>query len=235
MSKFSKFLRALALALSISLALSLCGFAGECNEIRGRVLRLHVLANSDSEEDQALKLKVRDTIVETAAGLFDTAGNEAEALEQAKKRLPEIEAAAQQRVYDEGYDYEVHATLVNMYFTTRQYETVTLPAGFYDALRITIGSGEGHNWWCVVFPPMCVSAATQAAELSDVLEPEQEEIVTSPQKYEVRFKIVEVFEGIGRQFSEWFGGREEEPLTSADAKSPGDIATDEKPPVSGKR
>ena len=176
----SKLLRALAMALSLSLALSLCGFAGECGEIRGRVLRLHVLANSDSAEDQALKLLVRDTIVQEAAGLFDTAANEAEALAQAQARLPELEAAAQQRVYDEGYDYEVHATLVNMYFTTRQYEAVTLPAGFYDALRITIGSGQGHNWWCVVFPPMCVSAATQAAELSDVLEPEQEEIVTSP-------------------------------------------------------
>ena len=208
----SKLLRALALALSLSLALSLCGFAGECEEIRGRVLRLHALAISDSQEDQALKLKVRDAVVETAAGLFDTAADEAEALEQAKARLPEIEAAAQQRVYDEGFDYKVQVTLVNMYFTTRQYETVTLPAGFYDALRVTIGAGEGHNWWCVVFPPMCVSAATEAAELADVLDPEQEEIVTSPQKYEVRFKLVEVLEGIGRQFQAWFGGGEETPL-----------------------
>ena len=213
----SKLLRALAMALSLSLALSLCGFAGECDEIRGRVLRLHVLANSDSAEDQALKLLVRDTIVQEAAGLFDTAANEAEALAQAQARLPELEAAAQQRVYDEGYDYEVHATLVNMYFTTRQYEAVTLPAGFYDALRITIGSGQGHNWWCVVCPPMCVSAATQAAELSDVLEPEQEEIVTSPQKYEVRFKLVEVFEGIGRQLQEWFGRGEDTPPQEAAA------------------
>lgn len=211
----SKFVRVLALALSLSLALSLCGFAGECEEIRGRVLRLHVLANSDSGADQALKLKVRDTVVQTAAGLFDDVENEAEALEQAKARLPEIEAAAQRRVYEEGYDYEVRATLVNMYFTTRQYEAVTLPAGFYDALRITIGEGKGHNWWCVVFPPMCVSAATQAAELSDVLEPEQEEIVTSPQKYEVRFKIVEILEDIGRQLDEWFGGGEESPAGTA--------------------
>ena len=208
----SKLLRALALALSLSLALSLCGFAGECEEIRGRVLRLHVLTNSDSHGEQALKLKVRDAVVETAAGLFDTAADEAEALEQAKARLPEIEAAAQQRVYDEGFDYKVRVTLVNMYFTTRQYETVTLPAGFYDALRVTIGAGEGHNWWCVVFPPMCVSAATGAAGLAHVLDPEQEEIVTSPQKYEVRFKLVEVLEGIGRQFQAWFGGGEETPL-----------------------
>lgn len=202
----TKWIRALAVALSLCLALSLCGFAGECEEIRGRVLRLHVLANSDAEEDQALKLKVRDTIVETAANLFDTAADEAQALEQARECLPELEAAAQQRVYDEGYDYAVTVSIVHMYFTTRVYETVTLPAGMYDALRVTIGEGAGHNWWCVVFPPMCVSAATQAAELSDVLEPEQEEIVTQPKKYEVRFKIVEVIEDLGRRLDDWFGG-----------------------------
>lgn len=203
-----KWIRALAMGLSLCLALSLCGFAGECEEIRGRVLRLHVLANSDTEEDQALKLKVRDTIVETAANLFDTAADEAQALERARERLPELEAAAQQRVYDEGYEYAVTISVVHMYFTTRVYETVTLPAGMYDALRVTIGEGKGHNWWCVVFPPMCVSAATQAAELSDVLKPEQEEIVTQPKKYEVRFKIVEVFEDLGRRLDDWFGGEE---------------------------
>lgn len=203
-----KWIRALAMGLSLCLALSLCGFAGECEEIRGRVLRLHVLANSDTEEDQALKLKVRDTIVETAANLFDTAADEAQALERARERLPELEAAAQQRVYDEGCEYAVTISIVHMYFTTRVYETVTLPAGMYDALRVTIGEGKGHNWWCVVFPPMCVSAATQAAELSDVLEPEQEEIVTQPKKYEVRFKIVEVFEDLGRRLDGWFGGEE---------------------------
>ena len=118
-----KWIRALAMGLSLCLALSLCGFAGECEEIRGRVLRLHVLANSDTEEDQALKLKVRDTIVETAANLFDTAADEAQALERARERLPELEAAAQQRVYDEGYEYAVTISVVHMYFTTRVYET----------------------------------------------------------------------------------------------------------------
>jgi stage II sporulation protein R len=200
-----KLLRAVAAALVLSLAISLCGFTGECNEIRERVLRLHVLANSNTKEDQQLKLKVRDTVTETAAGLFDTAADEGEALEQAKAKLPIIEAAAQQRVYQEGYDYTVKAELCEMYFTTRHYDTVTLPAGIYDALRITIGNGKGKNWWCVVFPPLCVSAATQAKEISDVLEPEQEEIVTKPEKYEVRFKIVEIFEDICNCFRGWFG------------------------------
>ena len=170
------------------------------------MLRLHVLANSDSKEDQQLKLKVRDTVIKTAAGLFDAAASEGEALEQAKARLPELEAAARQRVFEEGYQYAVKAEICEMYFTTRQYDTVTLPAGVYDALRITIGEGKGENWWCVVFPPMCLSAATQAKEISNVLEPGQEDIVTKPERYEIRFKIVEIFEDICNFFRGWFGG-----------------------------
>lgn len=202
----SKWIKALALALVAALCISLCGFSGECSQIRERVLRLHVMANSDSEEDQQLKLKVRDTVVETAAGLFDTVTDKDGAIAQVEQMLPEIVAAAQQRVYDEGYDYEVKAELCHMYFTTREYETVTLPAGMYDALRITIGEGAGRNWWCVVFPPMCVSAASESAELSDVLDEEQVEIVTEPQQYEVRFKVVEIFEEIAHQVRTWFCG-----------------------------
>ena len=144
--------------------------------------------------------------METAAGLFDTVTDKDGAIAQAEQMLPQIVAAAQQRVYDEGYDYVVEAELCHMYFTTREYETVTLPAGMYDALRITIGEGAGRNWWCVVFPPMCVSAATESAELADVLDEEQVEIVTEPQQYEVRFKVVEIFEGIAHQLRTWFSG-----------------------------
>ena len=184
-SKSSKWIKALSCALVLTLVLSICGFAGECGEIRDRVLRLHVLANSNTEEDQALKLKVRDAVIEAAAGMFDEVSDKGEALTQAQSKLSDLEGVAQQKVYDEGYAYVVHAKLVEMYFTTRQYDTGTLPAGIYDALRITIGTGEGKNWWCVVFPPMCVSTATEHKELSDVLDPEQEDIVSQPQKYEV--------------------------------------------------
>ena len=205
-----KWSKALACGLVLTLGLSLCGFpwgfAKDCEEIRRKVVRLHVLANSDSEEDQALKLKVRDTVTETAAGLFDTAENADEALKVAEERLPEILAAAQQRVYDEGDTYPVGAEMTRMYFTTRTYESGTLPAGMYDAVRITIGEGAGKNWWCVVFPPICVPAASEHKELSDVLDEEQVDIVTQPQKYEVKFKIVEWWEGLTHQIGEWFGG-----------------------------
>lgn len=201
----SRLIRAVAAALILSLAVSLCGFSGECDEIRERVLRLHVLANSDSQSDQQLKLKVRDAVLSAAANLFDGAGNEKEALKAAEQNLAEIEKAAQQRVIDEGYNYKIKATICKMYFTTRQYGKVTLPAGIYDAVRITVGEGKGQNWWCVVFPPMCVSAAADAADLPDVLEPRQRQIVTRPQKFEIRFKIVEIFEDISRRFRSWFG------------------------------
>ncbi len=197
--------RAVTCGLILCLAFSLCGFSGNCEEIRDRVLRLHILANSDSQEDQELKLKVRDAVVEAAAGLFDGASNAQEAQQQAETMLPQLVAVAQQVVYEEGYTYPVQATLCSMYFTTRQYETVTLPAGIYDAVRFTIGEGAGKNWWCVVFPPMCVSAATQSAALSDVLEPQQEDIVTSSDRFEVRFKTIEWLEGIQDHLRQWFG------------------------------
>ena len=205
--------KALAMGLVLTVILSMCGFtwgfAQDCGEIRDKVLRLHVLANSDSEEDQALKLLVRDAVTQAAAGLFDSADNVSDALEIARDRLPEIEAVAQQTVIDQGYDYEVDAYLTHMYFTTRVYDSGTLPAGMYDAVRITIGEGEGKNWWCVVFPPICVAAAGEHKGLEDVLDQEQVEIVTQPEKYEVRFKLVELWEGMTHQFREWFGSEED--------------------------
>lgn len=195
-----RLMRAVAAALALSVAVSLCGFTGQCNEIRGRVLRLHVLANSNSKEDQQLKLKVRDCVAKAAADAFGDAENQADALMLANDSLDELRQAAQQCVYDEGYDYQVNAELAKMYFTTRRYGAATLPAGTYDALRITIGDGRGDNWWCVVFPPLCVSAAAKSPELSDVLEPGQEKIVAEPQSFQIRFKVVEIFEGIANFF-----------------------------------
>lgn len=214
-----RWLKAIACGLILCLAVSLCGFSGECQQIRERVLRLHILAKSDSAEDQALKLKVRDAVVEASAGLFDGTENAEEALRRAEEKLPELLAVAQQVVAEEGYDYPVRVKLCHMYFTTRQYETVTLPAGMYDAVRFTIGEGAGKNWWCVVFPPMCVSAAAQSEELGDVLDSRQEDIVTQPNKYEVRLKSVEWFEGAVHALRSWFTGTDDSTaISSADAR-----------------
>ncbi len=191
-----RFLRAGVGGLVLCLLISLCGFYGRCTGVRESVVRLHILANSDSEEDQVLKLKVRDAVVEAAAGWLDGAADADEALALAEQRLPQLKAVAQQTVADAGYDYPVDATLCTMYFTTRQYDTVTLPAGVYEAVRFTIGRGEGKNWWCVVYPPLCAGAAMQRKTLDDVLDSEQVAMVTDFERFEVRFKVVEWWENL---------------------------------------
>ncbi len=186
--------------LCLCMILSLCGFAGNCEDVRHQIVRLHILANSDSEEDQALKLRVRDAVVEAAAGWLDDAADTDTAQTIIAERLPALEAVAQQTVYDAGYTYPVKAEQTRMYFTTRQYDAVTMPAGMYDAVRFTIGSGEGENWWCVVYPPLCAGAAIKPDPLNDVLKPSQTAIVTGGKRYTVRFKVVEWAESIGRFF-----------------------------------
>ena len=189
-----RFLRAGVGGLLLCLLISLCGFYGRCTEVRESVVRLHILANSDSDEDQALKLRVRDAVVEAAAGWLDSAEDAHEAQTLAKARLPELKAIAQQTVMDAGYEHPVDATLCRMYFPTRQYDNVTLPAGVYDAVRFTIGAGEGKNWWCVVYPPLCAGAAMQRKTLSDVLDEKQVSMVTDTARFAVRFKVVEWWE-----------------------------------------
>jgi stage II sporulation protein R len=123
----------------------------------GQVVRLHVLANSDSAADQALKLQVRDAILAKMPSLFEGAQSQAEALQIVKAHLPEVEAIANQVVKDNGYDYSVHASVGQYDFPDRKYGDVELPAGNYEALRLEIGAAEGANWWCVLFPPLCFS------------------------------------------------------------------------------
>ncbi len=194
MIKTRQWIKAATGALILCVVLSVCGFYGQCEGIRDNVVRLHILANSDSTADQTLKLQVRDAVTGPADGWLDGAGTAMEALTLAEKRLPELQQVAQQTVWDAGCSYPVKAELCTMYFTTRQYDTVTLPAGMYDAVRITIGEGAGQNWWCVVFPPMCVGAATEEQTLSDVLNSGQQALVTGGARYEVRFALIEWFE-----------------------------------------
>ncbi|MDE7280277.1 MAG: stage II sporulation protein R, partial [Ruminiclostridium sp.] len=133
-------------------------FARECEEMPEKLFRLHILANSDSEEDQRLKYALRDYLLTDMEEIFADCGSAEEAKEAARKNLALITEKSQQFVYDKGYDYTITASVENVYFTTRQYGGFTAPAGNYDALRILIGEGEGHNWWCVMFPPLCLGA-----------------------------------------------------------------------------
>lgn len=200
--KITRWIKALCAGLCCTCLLSLCGFTAACEDISDRVLRLHILANSDSEEDQTLKLKVRDAILEETDGLLDGVISTEYARQALQEALPRIEKAAARCLRLNGSDDSVAVELCEMYFTTRQYDAVTMPAGVYDALRVTIGEGKGHNWWCVVFPPMCLSGAVQQP-LDDVLTDKEADIVTDPSGYEVRFKIVEWVESFREGIKQW--------------------------------
>ena len=186
-----RWIKAVSGALVVCLMLSVCQLHGTCESVREEVVRLHILANSDSAEDQALKLKVRDAILEASADWQEVAATPEEALALAEERLPQLQAIAEQTVAAEGYAYPVTAEVCRMYFTTRQYDTVTLPAGTYDAVRITIGEAEGQNWWCVMYPPLCVGAATDRKKATSLWNNNQKKLVENGDRYVVKFKVVE--------------------------------------------
>lgn len=128
--------------------------------IAKEVLRLHVVANSDSETDQALKLKVKETIVTYLRGVMSDASTVEEAREEVQKRLPEIEEIAREKMQVEGYNYEADASLTECYFPVKEYGDLTFPAGDYEALKVNIGKSAGKNWWCVMYPTLCFVDST---------------------------------------------------------------------------
>lgn len=167
--------------------------------IYDNVLRLHVLANSDSSEDQVLKLEVRDRILEETATLFKDCKSKDEAREAVESNLDKIREVAEQTVREAGYEYGVSVSLGEEEYPTKNYEECCFPAGEYLSLRVMIGEAEGENWWCVLFPPLCIDAAGESREVfAEVgLTDEQYSFITETDnpKYKVRFKLLEVIEG----------------------------------------
>lgn len=168
-------------------------FSQECEEIPQYVLRLHIPANSDSEYDQNIKLELRDMILREYGTRLASCESREAAENQVRELLPEIENACCGFLSQQGADYGAKAELTEMYFTTRQYENVTLPAGEYQAVRITLGTGSGHNWWCVMYPALCIPMASEPAE--DEL---PAEFVTG-QKTEIKFAVYEFFKNLFRK------------------------------------
>ncbi len=197
--------RSLCCALVTVMAMSVAGFDAKCNEIRENVLRLHILANSDSETDQALKLKVRDRLLTVSETVFADCKNEAEAAAKANESLALFQNEANAVVSENGFSYDVRVELAETEFETRNYESFSLPAGTYKALRVIIGEGEGQNWWCVMFPAVCIPAAGDGNGFSGVLSEETAEIVEQPNRYRARFKLVEVFQKAKSKLSGIFG------------------------------
>lgn len=197
----NRWIKAIAMGLIVAVIVQFTtGFAADCGEIRDQVLRLHILANSDSEEDQALKLAVRDRILEESDELFEHLNTKEEAKESVKQKLDNIEAIAQKEIKKQGYTYSVKAEQVKMFFNTRVYEDFTLPAGQYDAVRVTIGEANGQNWWCVLYPMLCLPAAQPQKELEETFTESQADLIEHADNYKVEFAAVEIIERI----KDWF-------------------------------
>ena len=196
----TRFSVGIVILLVVLMALSFLPVHGE-QEVYDTVVRLHVLANSDSEEDQALKLKVRDAVLEAASPLIEGCTTQAQAIEVLNQHLSDLEAAARGVIEAEGRQDAVTVLLGEEDYPTRTYESCAFPAGRYVSLRVCIGEAAGQNWWCCLFPPLCLSAATAKEDNEDAflqvgLTKEQYGIITETgkTKYKVRFKILEVME-----------------------------------------
>lgn len=185
---------ALFAAFILAVTVSMMNFENDCKGIRNDVLRLHVIANSDDISDQQLKLKVRDAVLEKGRDIFGQSDNKQAAETKAKIGISVLEETAKNIILQNGYNYDVKVEIGKSRFPTKTYENITLPAGEYDAVRVIIGKGEGKNWWCVMFPPLCLPAAEGDKKIDDVLNEDQLKLVQSNPKYEIRFWVVEKIE-----------------------------------------
>lgn len=176
----------------------ICAYAESRRGITEDVFRLHVIANSDSDEDQALKLRVRNAVLEASADIFGGAVSAADAKQLSEENLQLFEAAAAAEIAASGYDYPVRCEVGTVHFDRRVYGSAELPEGDYSALRVIIGEGEGKNWWCVMFPALCLPAVTNTDEVlslaaeNGVISAEELELMQDPENYEVKLYFAEV-------------------------------------------
>ena len=177
----------------------------EATQVRlaSQVIRLHVLANSDSEEDQALKLEVRDRVLETTSALLAGETEPQAAAVLLNPHLDDIAQTAAQEISAQGHDDRVEVRLEQTWFPTRQYQGISLPAGNYLALRVLIGAAEGHNWWCVVFPNLCLPAVSERALEASTLTPGQISLLQEEEtSYVFRFKALELWQSLKHRLME---------------------------------
>ncbi|NCB63596.1 MAG: stage II sporulation protein R [Clostridia bacterium] len=195
------------LALMLGLAFAILAgvwLDAQQSALSDKVIRLHVIANSDSDEDQALKLQVRDRILAEAGDLFRQGYSVDEAAAAITGKLPELAAAGEEVVRAGGYRYGVTASLEDdVWFPTKQYTDFALPRGSYTALRVVIGEGGGKNWWCVVFPPLCLGSVTETVEeaaATGTLSEDDVALMTGEDEgYVIKFKAIELWE----EFKGW--------------------------------
>lgn len=174
-------------------------------DISNSVFRLHVIANSDSDEDQSLKYKVRDKVLEYMNEIAKDCTSKEEVINLAYEYQDEFKQIAENVIKENGYDYDVNIKIGNFEFPTKYYGDISLPAGYYDALRIEIGKAEGQNWWCVMFPPLCFVDVTSGVVpdeskqiMQDNLGDEEYKLISDNESSDIKFKfsIVEFFKNI---------------------------------------
>ena len=185
------------LHLWVTLLIGCCASAGR-SALAEQVLRLHVVSNSDDKGDQAVKLKVRDAVLAQAQPALQGVTDSMAAEQALMPMLAELERTAAEVLAAEGYDDRVSVSISDQWFPTKEYDSFSLPAGQYRALRVVIGAGEGQNWWCVVFPPLCFAAVTEevaAAAVQAGLSEDQVALITGQDGgYVLKFKVIEWWE-----------------------------------------
>ncbi len=175
------------------------------NNIADSVFRLHIIANSDSEEDQNLKLKIRDELLSYMNSISENSINKEETIKIAEEHIQEFKNIAEKVIRENGFNYNVNIEIGKANFPTKYYGDISLPAGIYDALKVQIGEAKGKNWWCVMFPPLCfVDVSTgivpdnSKQELKQNLNNEEYDLISKKDDSEIsfKFKIVELFQNL---------------------------------------
>ena len=199
----------LTLILLLIIYTIICAFSyvqAVSTDISNSVFRLHVLANSNSDADQALKYKVRDNLLKYMNGLCSNFTSKDEAIKIVTEHQDEFKQVALDTIYNEGYSYDVKINIGNFEFPTKQYGDISLPAGYYDALRVEIGEAKGRNWWCVMFPSLCFIDVSSGfvpeeskEELQKVLSDEEYSLISdsSNSSIKFKFKLLELFANNG--------------------------------------
>ncbi len=192
------YMKILACTFVVAVLIGMVEFESTCSKLQQDVLRLHILANSDTDFDQQMKLSVRDEVIQTISPLYSDVDNKNDAIAVTADNMELITDTAQAVIERFSCDYKVDAQITNMYFDTRYYDDFTMPAGMYDTLQIMIGDAKGKNWWCVMYPTLCVGASTKQS-MKDSLSDDEYSVICSDD-FEFRFKIVEYFEKISSYF-----------------------------------
>ncbi|NLV87058.1 MAG: stage II sporulation protein R, partial [Clostridiales bacterium] len=179
--------------LCVSLCTGLWAGARQ-RQLSGELVRLHVIAQSDSSEDQQLKLKVRDSVLAALEPRLKDAENPQEAAAIIEESLPLLCDIADIVSKNAGMDYSSTSSLDVENYPSRKYEGFALPAGDYLSLKISLGDGGGQNWWCVVFPPLCLNAASETEAIEALSDSSQEIITLNGEEYRLKFHVIEIYE-----------------------------------------